>query len=139
MKVKMAALFALFEKRWVVSDDDWRLAGVVWESSCMVRDTLVAGARREVERARQVEEDAVVNLAVRTHEAKNSAERNLERIARRIEKLVAKAGVGGGTWGSIRRDLESKDRPLMEQAVAFAVSKGWIVEDGDHLCLPIES
>lgn len=141
MKVKMAAMFALFEKRRLVDEDDWRLAGIVWEHSCKVRDTLVAAARREVERARQVEEDAVVHLAVRTHEAKNNVDRNLERIARRIHRLVVKAtrdAPGGMTWGAIRRDLASTDRPLIEQAVALAVSMGLVVEDGDHICLPIE-
>ena len=138
MKVKACALLAILDNRKTITEEDWELAEMLWEASCLVRNSLVARARREADAARKAEEDAAVNLAVRTHEAKSNVDHNLERIARRVQKLTAKGGVGGVTWGALRRELESKDRPLLEQGIGLAVSRGWVVEDGDRICIAIE-
>ena len=137
MKVKLAALFAVLDNRSDASEEDWDLAELLWEASCTVRDSLVARARREVEAARRIEEEAVVQLAVRTHEATSSADAALERIARLVRKHAAK-NVGGITWGGMRKALESKDRALLDKAVGLAVSKGWVLEDGDRVCIATE-
>lgn len=97
----------------------------------------MARARREVEAARRLEEEAVVQLAVRTHDATSSADATLERVARLVRKHAAK-NVGGITWGGMRKALESKDRALLEKAVGLAVSKGWVFEDGDRVCIATE-
>jgi F0F1-type ATP synthase membrane subunit b/b' len=110
----------------------------VWESSCTVRDSLVAQARREAEIARALQEEAAVSLAVRTHTAKSAADSAIERVARRLRRLVAQE-TGGLARGALRKALSSRDRPLFNEALDFAIARGWLieVEQGDHyqICL----
>jgi hypothetical protein len=40
-KAKLAGLLALLDKRHSVTENDWRLAGIMWETSCQVRDALL--------------------------------------------------------------------------------------------------
>lgn len=48
-KVKTALLLALLEERVEVTLDDWALAEIIWQTSCHVRDYLVARVRAEAE------------------------------------------------------------------------------------------
>lgn len=134
MKVKLAALFALLDSRDKVTEDDWELAGMAWASSCAVRDTLVQRAKREAEVARELQDEAAVRLAVRTHDAKTAAELAVERVARRLLHFAAETP-GGVTFGSLRKSITSRDRHLVEKALTFAVSRGWVAEEGDRICV----
>lgn len=138
MKVKVASLLAILDKRLRVDEDDWRLAETLWASSCLVRDSLALRAKREAEAARKAQEDAAVGVAVRIHDARTSSDHNLERLAQGVRRNVAKAEAGGITWGALRKKFEAKDRPLLEKALALAVSRGWVVEEGDRICMAIE-
>lgn len=131
MKVKMAALFAVLDNRTDASEEDWELAEVLWESSCTVRDSLVARARRETDAARRLQEDAAVELAVRTHEAKSDADRALERIAQGILRHVVKAGFEGITRGALRKCFSGDDKPKVLQALDLAVARSWVHEADD--------
>ncbi|MGW4691965.1 hypothetical protein ACWEO1_06255 [Kitasatospora cineracea] len=137
MKVKVAALLALLDgDRLLVTQDDWDLAETVWRSSCSVRDTLVLRAEREAAAERQRQEEALVQQALRAHTAKSDADLALERVAGLVRKHSSQ--VGGITLGAFRKALRSTDRPIAEKAVTLAVTRGWVFEEGDRICVRTE-
>ncbi|MFF9688956.1 hypothetical protein [Streptomyces sp. NPDC014623] len=134
IKVKVAALLALMDGgRTGVTDEDWQLAEVVWESSCAVRDALVVRAQREAAAERQREEDAKVHQVMREHEAKADADLALERVARLVQKHASQ--VGGVTFGELNRKLASRDRKVARKSIDLAEARGWVFEEGDRLCV----
>ena len=137
LKAKLAVLFALFDyqerkHKLLVSEEDWELATMVWECSCIVRDDLIAQAQRDAQTAKEIAEDAAVALAVRTEEARSAASAALMRIARNIVHYVGEQP-GGMTKNAAYRRVAHRDRPKFEQALDFALSQGWLTEDEDHL------
>ena len=137
IKVKVAALLAILDKRMQVTDDDWRIAEMLWANSCLVRDSLAARAKRESEAARKAAEDAAVSVATRIHEATAGADRKLESLAVLIRQHVGNAGIAGITWGAVRKLFASRDRPLLEKAIEIAVAKGWVVEIEERFHVPV--
>ncbi|MEV7389587.1 hypothetical protein [Streptomyces sp. NPDC091215] len=133
MKVKLAALFALLDGRTAATEDDWELAEVVWQASCAVRDSLVRRAEREAALAKQQQTDAKVELELRSHVAKKGADLTLERVARLVVRHASQ--VGGITYGGLKKALASRDRPVVEKAVALAVARDWVFEEGDRICV----
>ncbi|WP_225825648.1 hypothetical protein [Streptomyces naphthomycinicus] len=133
MKVKLAALFALLDGRTDATEEDWELAEVVWQSSCAVRDSLVARAKREAAAAKQQAEDAKVQAELRSHVAKKGADLTLERVAQLVLRHASQ--VGGITYGALKKALASRDRPVAEKAVDLAVARGWVFEEGDRICV----
>ncbi|KAB2976006.1 hypothetical protein F8R89_30840 [Streptomyces sp. SS1-1] len=134
MKVKLAALFALLDGgRLNATEEDWELAGVVWKASCAVRDSLVRRAEREAALAKQQQTDAKVELELRTHVAKKGADLALERVARLVHRHASQ--VGGITYGGLKKSLASRDRAIAEKAVALAVARDWVFEEGDRICV----
>jgi hypothetical protein len=131
IKCKVAALLALLDGRYSVSEDDWGLAEMVWAASCQVRDVLVLRAQREAEAERQRVEDARVQQELRSHLAKSDADRALERVAGLVKKHASQ--VGGITFGYLKRALPSRDRDLMTKAVDLAEMRGWVVIEGDRV------
>lgn len=134
MKVKLAALFALLDGgRLNATEEDWELATVVWQSSCAVRDSLVRRAEREAALEAQRKTDAKVEIELRTHVAKKGADLALERVARLVVRHATQ--VGGVTYGGLKKALASRDRVIAEKAVALAVARDWVFEEGDRICV----
>lgn len=134
MKVKMAALFSLLDGgRLKVSQEDWDLAGMAWKASCQVRDTLVVRAQREAVAQRERDDEAKVLLEMRTHDAKTEADLALERVARLARKHASQ--VGGITYGALRTAIAHRDRKILDKAIDLAISREWIFEEGDRLCV----
>lgn len=133
MKVKLAALFALLDGRMSVTEDDWELAEVVWKCSCAVRDALVLRAQREAAAEKQRADDAKIHAELRSHVAKKGADLTLERVAHLVRRHASQ--VGGITYGGLKKALASRDRPVAEKAVALAVARDWVFEEGDRICV----
>lgn len=134
MKVKLAALFAILDGgRLVVTEEDWELAETAWQSSCAVRDALVLRAHREAEAERTRMEDAKIHAELRSHVAKKDADLTLERVAHLVRRHASQ--VGGITYGGLKKALASRDRPAAEKAVSLAVTRGWVYEEGDRICV----
>lgn len=134
MKVKLAALFALLDGgRYAVTEDDWQLAEIAWDSSCKVRDALVLRAQREAAAEKSRAEDAKVHAELRAHVAKKDADLTLERVAHLVRRHAST--VGGVTYGGLKKALASRDRPVADKAVSLAVARGWVFEEGDRVCV----
>ncbi|WP_405960771.1 RepB family DNA primase [Streptomyces sp. NBC_00024] len=133
MKVKLAALFALLDGRMSATEDDWELAEIVWTCSCAVRDALVLRAQREAAAEKQRADDAKIHAELRSHVAKKGADLTLERVAHLVRRHAST--VGGITYGGLKKLLASRDRPVAEKAVALAVARNWVFEEGDRICV----
>lgn len=134
MRCKMAALLALLDGRGEVSVEDWQLAGVLWETSCGVRDAVVAIGQSHAEQERAARDDARVTLAERTAAVVDVAPDRAQRLAERVAGYVHEAG--GLTTGATKKKLRSGERALFDAAVTIAELRGWIAVDASGALLP---
>lgn len=131
LMVKVASLLTLLDQRERVTLDDWELARMLWDSSCGVRDSILALGERLRAREEEARTAAHVAREVRAHAAKASADRAVERVARRLARRVHESG--GTKRGYLNREVASRDRQYLPAALDSAESRGWIVVDGDQV------
>ncbi|MFJ9474730.1 hypothetical protein ACIRRI_06900 [Streptomyces mirabilis] len=129
--VKTSVLLAVLENRANVTAADWELAKIVWDTSCRVRDALVEEAARQRSQEEEQRTKQHVDRAVRAHKAVTSTERNVVRVARRVSTRVHESG--GMTLGAVRKDLASRDRGCLTDALDFAEAQGWIDPSADKI------
>lgn len=128
-RLKIAALLGMLDQRLEVSHDDWRLSGLVVDTSLAVRShvrALLVAAERRTERAstdrlirrEEASEDAAITRALA------SASRSVARVVHRD---------GHVTRRTVSRAIASKHRQLVsvEDVIARAVGDGLIRVDGD--------
>lgn len=134
--VKIAALLAQLDGRRHVDADDWRIAHMVWDTSCAVRDhtivlgRMAAGKARAVDVGRHAEREAAAEAA-RTAVREGHYDARVARVARRVATVVT-------TEKDIpRRELRNKiaqrDREAFDEALDMAVANGWVARDDAHL------
>ena len=137
MRCKVAALLCVLDGRRMVDQDDWRLAGMVWQVSCAVRDRLVAfgETERRVRVAAELERHA--EMAQAAELARVTVTQDVERVARRIWKIAHAADEQFIQIKRtvIRKDKMGRDKPLFDTALAFARSMGWLADDEPEGCL----
>jgi len=135
LKVKVSALLALLEGRRTVTEDDWRLAQVVIDTSDRVRGYLDALAREAAGKARAAFLAAEAEAEHFRAHAREAVTASLEMTAER------RFGVRVATWvhdfgpqtvGALRKRAPSRDRPLVEAGIEIAREAGWVSigEDG---------
>jgi hypothetical protein len=133
-RLKLAALLALLDSRDHVTEDDWRLSEVMWETSCRVRDAVVQYGQGEQGRkdtharetyARREGAAEAARLAVREESSQ------VERVALLIAKHVR--AMGDTAPGRVRKDkINKRDRDVWDEALDLAQRRGWVEigEDG---------
>jgi hypothetical protein len=132
-RVKLAGLLALLDGRHSVTEEDWRLSGVMWETSCRVRDELlrygqtIAARAQEASNRRHAEREGLAEVA------RSQAVPKVLRIARLVAKYVHDTAKPARTVGEVNRRLESPNRRLLTEALEHAVSVGWVVVDGSQV------
>lgn len=134
--LKIAGLLATLENRTHVNAEDWRLASIVWDTSCKVRNALVNYNRTLARsRARHTAREAA-RTAVTVSRAVQQADADTERVARRFARKVRQ----GGTYTA--RELQQhagRDGKHTKSAIAYAVRKGWLSEtDGAYTAGEVE-
>lgn len=134
MRGKLASLLAVLDGRLRVTLDDWELAGMVWATSCAVRDGLVEWGRRQGDEERERRISDHVLQEERAHVARNAADAKVDRIARLVARHVHDGE--GCTRGSVRKTLAGRDKPLFDAALARALESGWVFADGDRVLIP---
>lgn len=128
-RIKVAALLALLDERYVVNEEDWALALTVWRTSCAVRDRLVReahvrAAEREWARRRSYAEDQVeATAAVEDHQ--------VVRVAKWIARNVDRADGEPLKPFALRKRAAGRDRPVFETAVDYAEAQRWVSRDAD--------
>lgn len=129
--VKVAVLLAILNNRANVTAEDWDLARVVWDTSCQVRNGLVEQAARQRAQEEEQRTKQHVERTVRAHKAVSSADRNVERVARRLATKVHEAG--GMTAGAVRTAIAHRDRGFLTDALDYAEAQGWTDYEGDKI------
>lgn len=131
MRCKVAALLCLLDGRNVVDADDWRFAGMIWQVSCAVRDRLVEFGRQQAERERAARELDETRMATARELARVQVSADVERVARRIWKIVrvADSDFRELKRAAVKKDKMGRDKPLFDAALIHARSMGWISTD----------
>lgn len=134
MRCKLASLLALLDEgRTRVLDDDWELAGIMWETSAAIRDQLTEVGRKAVTETARQKTAAAVETAAATHVAIREVDAGVETAARWLAKRIHASG--SDTERGPRRDMESKLRKHYDLALNRAIQAEWLVlEEG--LLLP---
>ena len=107
---KLAALLALLDDRRRVNIEDWTLAKIMWETSCAVRDVLLAKEAAQRAAVAREREDQAVALHVRSTGEAATAGAKAHRVARMIAIKVHEGG--GLSRGAAYRLLASRDRSV---------------------------
>ncbi|MBO0822429.1 MAG: hypothetical protein J2P27_01060 [Actinobacteria bacterium] len=136
MRCKLAVLLALLDRRFdKVTDEDWRLAGILWETSCAVRDAVTDAAQQEKARDAEAIAQAKVQLAERTAAATAGVDAKLARLATVLAEKVLENG--HLMRAAARRTLRSDERGLFDPVVERAVAMGLLrVSEGGGLYPP---
>jgi hypothetical protein len=136
MLVKVAALLAQLDGRRQVDAADWKLARVVWDTSCAVRDHVVelgrraAGKARAADVGRHVEREGAAEAArLDVHQGRYDAK--VARVARRLASFVVSEK--DVPRAALRRSLPSRDRDAFEEGLDMAIGNGWVTRDDARL------
>lgn len=122
VQMKIAAMFALVEERYEVTDEDWELAGAVMDSSRATRALALASVG-EQERARLEAQGRA--QGIREAAAEDTKERQaVARLAEKIRDVVAEEE---WAWNKLRRRVtNSRTKDRFGDAVQLAESNGWV-------------
>lgn len=131
MLCKVAGLLAVFDGRMKVTLDDWRLARVIWDTSCSVRDRLIQQGKDIANEKFEKQTEAHVERELRAHLAKSSADTDVDRLARLIARHIQEDGPT--TRGMERKRIAKRDRPLFDAAIAYAIGRGWLTFVDDNV------
>lgn len=108
----------------VIGDADWELARIVWETSCAVRDEILAWGKKEGQKRRRVaaHHKAEETTIVGTNQA------HVKRVAGVIRRRVQKSSPCS------KRDLTQavagRDRKWFPLALEYALGEEWIAMNG---------
>jgi hypothetical protein len=134
-KAKLAAGLCLLGGRTVIDEEDWELAGIMWETSCRVRDEMVSYGKSL---SAQAAHEKNVARAVGEGMAETARQEARERHGApwRVAKNIANKVHDGGlrTVGAVNRKLarrDQNDHDLLASAWAIAVDEGWVAVSGD--------
>lgn len=123
-RLKVAGLLALLARRTSITEDDWRLAGVIRDASNEVRDGLVAGLAEQGERREQALVTRLQNRAVAQATAVEQ-----QRVQDCAVKMSQKVNTAGETTVRQMRHAMKHYRPVFDVGLDHAMSLGWIAED----------
>lgn len=137
LKIKTAALLALLDGgRRKVSEEDWRLAQLVLDTSDRVRAYVQQQAAHAAREAWERETHAASSRALHAHvtlAAHGEAEVS-QAVMRVAMALAVKVHmVGSLSRSDARKTVSSSRRRLFDDAVDAAVAAGWVVEDDRKL------
>lgn len=135
IRCRVAAVLAAWERRVLVSDDDWTLAGWLLDTSRAVRAWTIdaAAEQRAAVEAEEAERRGRVAQTVKAMAGGTDAA--VQRLAQRIARRVHRDGVVA------KRDLSrgctvTADRHLLQAAIDHAVLVGWIIAAADGAYTP---
>lgn len=134
MRCKLAALLALIDGRMSVEWEDWELGGLIWATSCAVRDRLIEFGRQEAERNAQAQIDRRVREAEAIRLAQRGVDATVERIAAWISKKIREKGQMSRS--ELRKLANRRDRDSFDPALSHAEALRWVEIDENRLIKP---
>lgn len=132
-RLKVAGLLAVLAGRVDVDAADWRLAGMVLDSSDRVRAMIVRHAAARALEAQQGDIRRHVNRA--TAVDRSAEHRALTVMAKAIGRHVHRDKCEGCARRCVSRSTPGKYRAVVtiDDAIDEAAGQGWIVVDGDEI------
>jgi len=131
LRTRIAVMLALADGRTTVTDRDDPNAPGDWQlalAPVLASDATIArGAAMRAEQARQralADEQRVARHAVASDVAVET--NRVRSTARRVARLVREQP--GVAAGDVRRRLSRQQRDIFDEALAFAIAEGWVVE-----------
>lgn len=134
MLCKVAGLLAMLDGRSHVDTDDWELSKTLWETSLKVMDSAWSYHKIAAARKRHEQQQQAVQMERVKEVARHEAVPALEKIAKKLASTVHKDG--RTTRGVLRSKVTERQRELVDQALDYAVSEGWIQESGTKAFMP---
>ncbi|MFC8408549.1 hypothetical protein ACFUG9_34040 [Streptomyces griseoincarnatus] len=140
-RLKCAALLALLHGRTVVTDKDWDMATVMWETSRKVRDNVQETARRRLRAEQEARRAEAVLTAVESqaavYEVVNGVHPIVENVAKRAHRYLTRK-TGEIPARDVNRACVAKsDRekyrasgatdPVWSAALRYGAEQGWLV------------
>ncbi len=133
VRLKMAAALAVIDSRVSVTDEDWRLSGILMAVSDATRQSCVNALRAAQERANEARgRSEGVRMEVSAEAAHT---RRLDRVAGVLVRAVVKHGATSKADLRSHR-VASRDRDLFDEALALAVECGQLTVDGEEVAVP---
>jgi hypothetical protein len=129
VRLKIAGLLALLCGGMNVTEDDWRLAGVVRDTSDNVRRHAQDVVRREAMKTEAATSDRLASRAVRSEDRKHSHQ--VVKAAERIVKVVTCEG-GEMRKSAAQSAAGSGYRGVFNEAVDHAEAEGWLTCHEEH-------
>jgi hypothetical protein len=122
---KIATNLTLLDQRDYVTAKDWQLAGVIWETSCCVRDWIIkqSTARKNLES--EARDERIIAREGRAEAERLTTQPRVERIARNLARYVH--ADGDRTTAAATRRLDSKDYAYATHAWEHAAAGGWVI------------
>lgn len=124
MLMKLAGLLAILDGgRQRVTQDDWRLAHTIWDTSRNVR----TWAQQQLDAERDAEETRVAEARGRQVVIVGNTVHNaaVDRIGRRLATFTSKA-TRPVTAPELHRRTAHRDRGMFDEALQHAIDHGWI-------------
>lgn len=122
---KVAVAFALLNGRADMSEDDWRLSGVVMEVSDATRAAARAALSREASKANVAKGRAEAERAVVVSEVVEDT--SVKRVGKGIVKRLTAAGPDGMSRVEAKRKTAHRDRGYFDEAVDHLAAAGQVV------------
>jgi hypothetical protein len=133
MLIKVSGLLALLDGRHKITDEDWTLAKVVWETSSKVRDALMAYGRQKQSEEAEAKDRAWVNRQVKAAQgiadASSEVETKVLTVAKNVARRVHDDPSKKWTRSGVTRPLNPKLREFGERGIKHAEDMGWIITD----------
>jgi len=123
-RLKTAAALGILEGRYEVTDDDWRLAGVIQAKSDAVRSRIAAALSQQVQEKNHAQGEAEAYRAV--HVAEKVADAAVKRVCGVIVRRLRR--VESDSPRDLRRAVAGRDREHFTVAIERLVEAGQIEE-----------
>jgi hypothetical protein len=132
-RAKLAALLTLLchPGTMHITKGDWRLAEIMWETSCKVRDHLIRYGNQADRQRQRAADHAHAEREGIAEIARSGQKSKIERVARNIAKYVHDKGMR--TVGAVKTETHSRDRDVFDAALNYAAAQGWVAVDGTDL------
>ena len=141
-RLKVSALLAVLDERLDVNVEDWRLAGLVSDTSRIAVESMRHAIEAEEEKVIQRDVNLAGKRARAAELARASVANETDRVARTIGRHVHKHTSETGkpcVRRCARHAIRSDLRHVMDDALARSVALGWVVEDESEGLSPGES
>lgn len=133
---RVAALLMVLDGRLdMVTEDDWRLAEMVYETSSAVRDQVLSAARERRESEREAAVGHRARAAAVAQWESAAADSKVRKLAEWVASRVAVKGPL--TISQLKQGRDNSERVYVEPAIDLAQREGWVDVNGSRVSVRV--